>query len=355
MKICMLFICFRRKDFIRPFKKECEVAFLSCSGYDKKIEKRGGMRMSFQKEYSFHSESDGLLISVLEVVPEKAPYKGIMQLVHGMSEYKERYLPFMEYLAEHGYVSVIHDHRGHGKSVKSKDDLGYMYGGGAAALLQDMLTVNQHIKEKYPNLPVVLFGHSMGSLAVRAFAAKHDSEIDMLIVCGSPSQNPARGFGVLVAKAEKLVFGARHKSKLIEALSFGSYAAKFKEEGSRHAWVCSDAEVYQEYEKNKLCGFTFSDDGYLVLFELLKEAYDTEKWKCMKPNMPILFVAGREDPCIGNVRKFGKAVKAMRTAGYLDVRGKLYPNMRHEILNEKGKEKVYQDIVAYICRKRITA
>lgn len=312
----------------------------------------GGVRMSFQKEYSFHSEADGLLISVLEVVPEKAPYKGIIQLVHGMSEYKERYLPFMEYLADAGFLSVIHDHRGHGKSVQQKEDLGYMYGGGAKALLQDMLTVNHRIKEKYPNLPVVLFGHSMGSLAVRAFAAKYDSEIDMLIVCGSPSKNPARVLGTFLAKTEKKIFGARHQSKLIEALSFGSYAARFKNEKSRNAWVCSDPEVYLKYEKDKMCGFTFSDDGYLVLFELLKEAYDTKNWKCTKPNMPVLFVAGEEDPCIGNVRKFGKAVKAMRSAGYTSVRGKLYPGMRHEILNEKGKEQVYRDLLKYIKKKK---
>lgn len=309
--------------------------------------------MSFQKEYSFYSEADGLLISVLEVAPEKAPYKGIVQLVHGMSEYKERYLPFMEALAEAGFVSVIHDHRGHGKSVKEAKDLGYMYGGGAKALLQDMLTVNHMIKEKYPNLSLTLFGHSMGSLAVRAFAAEHDQDIDMLIVCGSPSENPARAFGTFLAKTEKRIFGARHQSKLIEALSFGSYAARFKREKSRNAWVCSDKAVYESYEKDPLCGFTFSDDGYLVLFALMKRAYDVKHWNCTKPKLPVLFVAGEEDPCIGNVRKFGKAVKAMRYAGYEDVRGKLYPGMRHEILNEKEKEQVYHDLIQYIKKKGI--
>lgn len=309
--------------------------------------------MSFQKEYSFHSEADGLLISVLEVAPEKAPYKGIVQLVHGMSEYKERYLPFMEALAEAGFVSVIHDHRGHGKSVKEAKDLGYMYGGGAKALLCDIGTVNQKIKKKYPNLSLTLFGHSMGSLAVRAFAAEHDQDIDMLIVCGSPSENPARAFGAFLAKTEKRIFGARHQSKLIEALSFGSYAARFKREKSRNAWVCSDKAVYESYEKDPLCGFTFSDDGYLVLFELMKRAYDIKHWNCTKTKLPVLFVAGEEDPCIGNVRKFGKAVKAMRYAGYEDVRGKLYPGMRHEILNEKEKEQVYHDLIQYIQKKGI--
>lgn len=93
--------------------------------------------MGAKYEAYIESEADGLDISVLAVVPDETPYRGILQLVHGMSEYKERYLPFMEYMAKKGYVCVIHDHRGHGKSVRALDDLGYMYGGGADAILKD--------------------------------------------------------------------------------------------------------------------------------------------------------------------------------------------------------------------------
>ena len=124
--------------------------------------------MAIQKQEFMVSEADGLNISVLTVLPEKEPYRAVVQLVHGMSEYKERYLPFMEYLADLGYVSVIHDHRGHGKSIRKKEDLGYMYGGGASAMLQDIDMVNRMIHLRFPGLKLVLFGHSMGSLAVRA-------------------------------------------------------------------------------------------------------------------------------------------------------------------------------------------
>ena len=173
-------------------------------------------------QYSFPSKADGLEISCLAVVPELGrdeKYKGIIQIVHGMSEYKERYLPFMEYMAERKYVSVIHDHRGHGKSVRSKEDLGYMYGGGADAMLQDIHTVNCLIRDHFPELPLILFGHSMGSLAVRAYAAHHDGCMDMLIVCGSPSYNVLRPVGVALAKAEKTVFGPKHSAGLIEMMS----------------------------------------------------------------------------------------------------------------------------------------
>ena len=124
--------------------------------------------MGAKYEAYIESEADGLDISVLAVVPDETPYKGILQLVHGMSEYKERYLPFMEYMAKKGYVCVIHDHRGHGKSVRALDDLGYMYGGGSDAILKDIEVVNREMHQQLPDLPLILFGHSMGSLAVRA-------------------------------------------------------------------------------------------------------------------------------------------------------------------------------------------
>lgn len=302
-------------------------------------------------ESYFVSEADGLEISVMAMMPQEKPYRAVVQLVHGMSEHKERYLPFMEYLAGKGYVTVIHDHRGHGKSVKNKQDLGYMYGGGAEAMLKDIGTVNRKTREVFPEIPLILMGHSMGSLAVRAFAGEHDDCMDMLIVCGSPSKNPARVLGEVIARAEKKLFGPRHKSILLETLSFGGYLVPFRGEKNKNAWVCSDKKVYEEYSRSDLCGFTFTDDGYLALFELMKRAYDVKKWKCTRPDMPVLFIGGAEDPCIGGVRKFAGAVRAVREAGYRDVKGKLYPGMRHEILNEKEKDKVYRDITVYLKKK----
>lgn len=294
------------------------------------------------------SRCDGLTLAVLKAEPEEQPFRGIVQLVHGMSENKERYLPFMEYLAGEGFVSVIHDHRGHGESVKAQEDLGYMYGGGAEALLDDILLVQHWVKKAHPKLPLILFGHSMGSLAVRAFTRKYDKGLDALIVCGSPSPNPGRPLGTVIAKVQKKLQGDHHPSKLIETLSFGGYTMKFKEEGSHSAWVCSDPQVVKEYDASPLCGFTFTTDAYLVLFELMKQAYSEKGWKCTKPDMPVLFIGGAEDPCIGGPRKFASALNHMRMAGYYNVKGKLYPGMRHEILNETEKQKVFQDVNLYL-------
>lgn len=293
------------------------------------------------------SRVDRLEISVMSVIPE-GEIRGIVQLVHGMSEHKERYLPFMEYLAEEGFLSIIHDHRGHGKSVKFSSDLGYMYGGGTKAYIDDLLLVNETVRERLPGKPLILFGHSMGSLGVRVFAKKYQNCLDGLIVCGSPYKNPALAVGNTLAEWAKDFLGDRHLCRLIEAMSFGPYAMHFPGEKSRFAWVCSDKQVVKEYEESPLCGFTFSADAYLVLFDLMKETYDLKGWEAEHPHMPILFIGGAEDPCIGGRKKFSQAIHTMHRAGYENVKGRLYPGMRHEILNETQKEKVYKEIVCYL-------
>ncbi|MBQ0001566.1 MAG: alpha/beta fold hydrolase [Clostridiales bacterium] len=298
-------------------------------------------------EFFLASEADGLNLSVLAMLPAEKPYKGVVQLVHGMCENKERYLPFMNFLAENGYVSVIHDHRGHGQSVKDKADLGYMYGGGAKAIVQDIHTVNQKIHEYFPVLPVTLFGHSMGSLAVRAYTAQHDDQIDKLVVCGSPSENPASGVGEFLAKIEGKLRGMKHKSTLLTGIALGSNNNNFKAEGE-NAWLCTDPEICKAYNASEYCGFLFTDDGFLGLFGLMKGAYDVTGFKCSNPSMPVLFISGEDDPCRGNNELFGKAVKSMRRAGYQRVKGKLYPGMRHEILNEREKEKVFKDVLIFL-------
>lgn len=292
------------------------------------------------------SDVDGLELDLLMLVPE-GDVKGIFQIHHGMSEYKERYLPFMEYLAGEGYAAAIHDCRGHGKSVRSQEDLGYMYGGGGSALVEDAHQVTMELRARWQGVPLILFGHSMGSLVVRMYTKKYDRDIDMLVVCGSPSKNDFLKAGKCIASVQGKLFGNHHISKLLEGASFGAFAKPFAQEKSRFAWCCSDPEVVRQYEESPLCGFTFTVDGYQALFQLMEETYSTDGWTLAKPDLPVLFVGGADDPCIGGARKYARAVQLMRKVGYKNTKGKLYPEMRHEILNEKDRQKVFQDIKKY--------
>ncbi|MBR4182194.1 MAG: alpha/beta fold hydrolase, partial [Lachnospiraceae bacterium] len=228
-----------------------------------------------ETSYIHNSGSDGLPLSVFRTEPDDpTDIKGIVQLVHGMNEYKERYLPFIEYLTDHGYITVIHDHRGHGHSIKSADDLGYFYEGGYMALVEDIHEITLDIKEYAQkltgksDLPLILFGHSMGSLAVRCYIRQYDSDIDKLIVCGCPSYNPAAKPGLLLVKLFKKIKGERNRSMFIAGLVMGSYEKRFQKEGIPHSWINSDPGAVRTYGADPLCNYLFTLNGFENLVRL---------------------------------------------------------------------------------------
>lgn len=153
------------------------------------------------QKFSLPATSDSLQLSGIEVAPDSGEPKGIVQLLHGMCDHKERYLPFMRFLASQGFVCVIHDHRGHGASVRDSSDLGFMYRGGWRAMVDDARAVNAWAHDRHPHLPLALFGHSMGSMVARSYAKRYDDTIDALIVCGCPSYSSAAPVGRLLARA----------------------------------------------------------------------------------------------------------------------------------------------------------
>lgn len=293
---------------------------------------------------SIASSSDDIELSILISVPSEKP-KAILQIVHGMCEYKERYKGFMEYISLHGYVCVIHDHRGHGKSVKSSDDLGYFYKGGYSAMIEDTKYVRDFARAKYPGLYPILFGHSMGSMIARAYLKRYDRTILGLVVCGSPSRNRAAGIAQVLAWFSAKIFGDRYRPRFIQKLAFGPFNSRFRHEGSPNAWICSDPEVVQAYDRDPLCSFTFTANGFYNLFSLMRYTYRKFGWKVRNPMLPILFISGKEDPCMRGIKNFKASVKTLSDVGYEDVVSMLLPGMRHEILNEKGKENVWYDIL----------
>lgn len=290
------------------------------------------------------SPADGLELSVL-VREADGPARSTVQLVHGMCEHKERYIPFMDFLAGNGYTCIIHDHRGHGESVRDQEDLGYMYRGGWKAMLEDIGAVASWTGSAYPGLKHNLIGHSMGSMAVRSFVKRHDDMVDCLFVVGSPSDNPAKGAGRMLARAISLLKGERHRSRLLQKLSFGSYNKPFADEGWSSAWVCSDKDVLEEYHNDPLCQFRFTANGFTNLMGLMQDCYSAGGWTVSNPDMPIHFLSGAEDPCMISEKDMAKAVEMLRKAGYTSVDCRTYPGMRHEILNETGKEAVWNDIL----------
>lgn len=288
---------------------------------------------------------DGKKLEMMIVETDNQP-KAILQMCHGMAENKERYQNVMERMATKGFTCVIHDHRGHGNIENS--ELGYFDDDSGKAIVKDAIQVTNEIKQMYPNVPIILFGHSMGSLVVRCMMKENDDAYYGLIVCGSPSKNPATSLAIGLAKGMMLFLGKRHRSKFIDKLAFGTYNSKFDEVYYPHSWISSDKSVQDEYALSEKCGFLFTLDGYLNLFKLMKNCYDESNWQMKNKNLPIYFIAGSDDPCIMDENHFKKAVDFMKKVGYEQVTSKLYPHARHELLNEFCKEEVMEDMMKYM-------
>lgn len=299
-----------------------------------------------KKEMKIVSDYDGLILDGLLIIPGKP--KAVLQISHGMCEHKERYIPFMEYMAEKGYACMIHDHRGHGKSIKAEDDLGYFYENGGEAVVEDLYQITKCTKEQFGVIPYFLFGHSMGSLAVRCYVKKYDSAIDGLVVCGSPSENSMAGVGMAVDRLLQRYKGGRSRSHIIDEVFSKGFEKAFEEEKTVHAWICSDSDVVAKYNNDPLCNFTFTLNGYESLLWLVKNTYSRHGWAMRNPELPIHFISGEMDPCMITKEKFQDAVELMKKIGYRNVSSHLYEGMRHEILNEKNKEMVYSDIAEFL-------
>lgn len=300
------------------------------------------------KNYIFTSPVDGLIIAYTISIPDTNEPVGIIQFVHGMAENRQRYFPMMSHFSSKGFVCVINDHRGHGESVRTKEDLGFMYSGGYLAMIEDAHEVTKIIRGRYPQLHIILFGHSMGAAVVRSYIKRYDSDIDGLIICGNPSQNPATGLALMIAGAIGRKNGDKYRSTFLQKLAFGNYNHGISHPESVNSWLCTDPEVVKAYDRNPECGFTFTINGFKNLLMLMKDSYSSKGWKMSHPELPILVVSGRNDPCLISEKDFFNVIRSLKKTGYRNTSFKLYPGMRHEIHNEFGKQSVFEDIMAFL-------
>lgn len=296
--------------------------------------------------FTVESEFDKLPLEVAVYEPSGTP-KGVLQILHGMCEYKERYDDFMRFFCERGYIVVCHDQRGHGESVKDKKDYGYFYERTARAIVLDAVQITREIKTRYEGLPVTLFGHSMGSMVARCYLCEHDLLIDKAIVCGSPSKNPLAGVGVLLADCIALFRGAHYRSKLLTQLSTGKGDKNFPGEG-KGAWLSANRADIDAFYGNEKGNYRFTCNGFVNLFKLMVRTYRKRDYRVQNPDLPILFVSGTADAVMGTEKQWRNAVEFLRKAGYTAVAGKLYEGQRHEIFRDTKKDEVFADLLAFL-------
>lgn len=307
-----------------------------------------------QKQQLLRSADRKLVLHLCVTMPQ-TPLKGVVQISHGMAEHKERYQPFLLFLAEHGYASVIHDHRGHGDSVSTTADYGYFYDDTGTEIVRDLYEVTKYCKDQFPRLPVYLVGHSMGTLVARNYLKQHDDQIDRLVLCGPPGPHDLVDVGLSLLKRMKKHHGDRYRARSLDKLIFASYNRKLSESRDKNRWISSVPEEVQAFEEDPKCGFTFTVNGFENLLLLLKQAYGTDGWKMQHPDLPILLLGGTEDPVIGGEKSFERQIAFLQQRGYHPVFGKRYLGKRHEILREDIKETVYQDILQFFETAQLSA
>ena len=299
------------------------------------------------REITFPSSTELGDIFVREWLVDKP--KAIIQMVHGMAEHGARYQEMAEYFNSHGFSFVIDDHMGHGKSIPEGLEENQGYFGeedGDVHLVEDEGILTDMLKEEFPEVPIILFGHSMGSFIARRYTAFYADKIAGAVFCGTAGKNPALGIAMALANREIKKKGAQHKSTLIDKMAFGSYN-KRTEQRTNFDWLTKDEQIVDAYIEDPLCGFLFSSAGYLDLFKLLKFV-NSEEWYGKVPNeLPILVTAGHDDP-VGAYGKGPKEVYArLRATGHSKTDMNLYLGDRHEIHNETDRQKVYEDLVAF--------
>lgn len=275
--------------------------------------------------------------------------KGIIQISHGMSEEASRYERFAKKLTENGYVVYANDHRGHGKTAKDIEKLGVLANNDSiGCVVKDLKTLTDIIKSQHMNLPIFLFGHSMGSFAAQRYIIQHSKEIDGVILSGS---NGAHGIevdaGVVVSKIMCKMQGRDEKAHLIDKLAFRGFNNKFNKK-TNFDWLTSDEKEVIKYIENPYCGEVFSNGFFNDLFMNFKYIRKSDNISKVNKDLPIYIISGDKDP----VGKFGKGVvklyKIYKSNGIKNIQYKLYKDKRHELLNEINKEEVIEDITKWL-------
>lgn len=305
-----------------------------------------------KEEFYFDSRDRKNKIHAVKWIPDVEKPVCIFQIVHGMAEHIGRYEEFAGFLAEKGILVVGEDHLGHGRSVPEGGTYGYFCEEDAAGVLvRDVHRLKKIMQEQYPGILYLIMGHSMGSFITRNYLFNYGSGIDGAVIVGTGMQSK---FTLMAARTvtavQKMFCGSRHVGRFIDKASFGKFNDRFQPVRTTVDWLSRNEENVDRYLADPMCGFVFTLNGFAALFKLIHNCYDTGKLEKMPKQLPILLIAGAEDP-VGN---YGKSVEKVyhsyQEHGMRNVQMKLYEKDRHELLNEVDREQVYGDIYRWILR-----
>ncbi len=279
------------------------------------------------------------------VVWENENPKAVLQMVHGMCEYIDRYDAFASYLVEDGYTVIGHDHLGHGQTAKSKDDYGFFTGkNGDKVVIDDMFEVTKYAGEKWPDVPDFIMGHSMGSFFTRQYLSRYSRYVKGAIIMGTGWIPYALAtVGRVVALNVCRNKGERTVNQLLVKLSVGNYNKAFEPARTPNDWLSRNTENVDKYEADPLCGFCFTAGAYRDFFGVLQAVAKNKKLNGIRKDLSMLITSGENDP-VGGKPACKKLFAQYLSNGISDTTLKLYPDDRHEILNELDRDTVFADI-----------
>lgn len=277
--------------------------------------------------------------------PKKKP-RYLLQITHGMCEYLERYEPFIRYMTSNGVLVAGHDHAGHGNSIRTMEDLGYLSEDPFdLTLVKDLKNVSDLLSDRYPSLPHFILGHSMGSFVVRKYLMKFGRSLSGILLSGTGGPQKAITPGITFAKSMAAVRGDSYRSSLFNSVFFQGFNKNFKEEKDEFSWLTRDLKIRDLYRKDPKCNFIFTLNAFMGFLQIMKDV-TAESWaETMPKEVPFHLFSGLEDP----VGAYGKGVQEtyenLLEAKVKDVSIKLYPKGRHEMLQETNKKEVYADLL----------
>lgn len=259
----------------------------------------------------------------------------VLQLIHGMAEYAERYEPFIRFLNQHQITVIAHDHLGHGNSIHAtQPEYGFFSEKNAKHhLLEDIHHVAQLAKKAYPDLPLIALGHSMGSFALRCTTVHYPKLYDGVIFMGTGEAPKQLMIGLPLTSFLQYI-APHQQNHVLDALTFGFYGFHYKEPYDRISWLSCNKVNREQFKADPKLGFTFTNNGFYTLFRLVRDANTSSFYKLYSKTLPTLLVSGIDDP----IGQYGQGVTNIykkliqENVQYVDIH--LYPQARHELLNE---------------------
>lgn len=301
-------------------------------------------------EKAYQLSVDGVTVAVTLYLPARTPIAAI-QIVHGLAEHGGRYRHVAEYWRERGYAVVVHDHRGHGRSVARDEDAGCLPPGtDVHAMVADIGRVHDDLVGRFPALPVVMYGHSMGSILAQSYALRFGHRLSGLILSACDfRRDPLPRIGLLLAGAIAAMRGWDHRSPLLQAAGIGPLQNAFPDRRTNSDWLCSDPAVVDAFIADPRCGFTASVALWRCIYQGLAYNAGRARLAQLPAALPLLLISGKDDPLNPNGAKAERLARAWRRAGVTDIEHRCYPG-RHEVHNEPHWPEVAGDIDGWIRR-----